>query len=195
MKTTDQDKSAEFEAAVISCFNFLEADHGFLRRSARPQKYTQLVIYESRDIYVVLSYGPPGYEPDLSFGRRGVDDVPGGYSFDPADLIHLDCCIGWSWNKDKGNALPNWVAELARLFRSCGSKCLNGDSLVFTQMRDRRDRLVADWKRDERLKGLRAQIDLAWKAKDYHQVLSLYGSIDELTDIDRKRITFATAHK
>lgn len=194
MKTSVHDRSAEFEAAVLDSFKFLETDYGFLCRLSQPQKYTRLVIYENPKLYVVLSYGPPAYEPEISFGRRGIDDVPGGYSFHSGDLIQLDCCRDWTWKKDKDNALTNWVTELARLLRCCRVQCLGGDSLAFSQMRTRRDALIADWLRDEKLKGLRAQVDSAWRSKDYEQVLHVYKSIDDLTELDKKRIAFAAAH-
>jgi|SRR5690554_1054783 len=194
MKTSAHDRSAEFEATVLDRFKFLETDYGFLCRSSRPQKYTQLVIYENPELYVVLSYGPPAYEPEMSFGRRGIDDVPGGYSFHPGDLIQLDCCRDWTWKKDDANTLVNWIAELARLLGRCGTQCLRGNSLVFAQMRTRRDGLIADWLRDEKLKELRSQIDGAWRAKDYKKVLNLYNSVDDLSELDKKRIAFATAH-
>jgi hypothetical protein len=192
MKISAQDKSAEFEAAVLYSFRFLESEHGFLRRSSRPQKYTQLVMYEKSDLYVVLSYGPPAYEPEMSFGRRGIDDVSGAYSFHSGDLVQLDCCRNWAWNKDQDNPLTNWVSELARLLALCGAQCLAGNSAVFTQMKTRRDKLISDWTHEE---SVRAQIDSAWKAKDYKQVLHLYESIDDLTDLDNKRIAFAAARK
>jgi len=60
-------------------------------------------------------------------------------------------------------------------------------------MKARRDRLIADWKHEEKLKGVRSQIDSAWKSKDYAQVVRLYDSIDDLSDLDKKRIAFASA--
>lgn len=195
MQTSTQDQCAEFEAVVLGNFKFLETEHGFLRRSSRPQKYTQLVIYENIELYVILSYGPPAYEPEMSFGRRGIDDVPGAYSFHSGDLIQLDCCRDWTWNKDHGNALASWVAELARLIATCGVQCLCGNPVYFAQMKTRRDSLIADWQRDEKLKGVRAQIDSAWRVKDYKKVLHLYKSIHDLTELDKKRISFATTHK
>lgn len=195
MKISAQSQSAEFEAAVLNSFKFLEAEHGFVRRSSRPQQYTHLVIYENSDLYVVLSYGPPAYEPEMSFGRRGIDDLSGAYSFHSGDLVQLDGCRNWVWNKDQNNPLANWIAELARLLALCGAQCLTGDPAVFTQMKARRDKLISDWKRDEKLKNVRAQIDSAWKAKDYKQVLHLYKAIDDLTDLDNKRIAFAATRK
>ena len=142
MQTCTKDYSAEFEKAVIVNFKFLEVDYDCKRRSSRPQKYTQIVKYENTKLYVILSYGPPAYEPEMSFGRKGIDDVPGAYSFHPGDLIQLDCCRKWAWNKEQGNALESWVAELARLLTVCGAQCLTDDQLVFTQMKDRRDKLI-----------------------------------------------------
>jgi len=194
MQKSAQDQSAEFEEAVVDSFDFLEVDYGFLRRSSQPQKYTQIVVYENPELYVVLSYGPPAYEPEMSFGRRGIDDLPGAYSFHPGDLVQLDCCRNWEWNRDQGNALASWVAELARLLATCGTECLADNPVSFVQMKNRRDKLIVDWKRDEKLKGLRTQVESAWRAKDYNQVLHLYESIDDLTEVDKKRVIFAKTH-
>jgi hypothetical protein len=114
MPSFAQDKSLEFELAVVSSFQFLEVRCGFSRRSSRPQEFTQLVTYESPDLYLILSCGPTAYEPEMSFGRRGIDDRSGAYSFHPSDLVALDCCRNWTWNKEGGNALRAWVADLAR---------------------------------------------------------------------------------
>ena len=193
LETPFADQSDEFEAAVISSFEFLETDYGFARRSSQPQKSTQLLIYEGNKLYVVLSYGPPDYEPELTFGRLGADDQEGAYSFHTADLVQLPACKDWAWNKEVAG-IGGWVSELARLLRTCGSSCLQGDAFSFAQMKKRRENLVADWKRDEVAKGVRTSIDLAWKEKDYRRVLKLYGSIDSLSEIDKKRIAYARAH-
>ncbi|MDR2857358.1 MAG: hypothetical protein LBV50_05875 [Novosphingobium sp.] len=194
MQENISDRSSEFEAEVLRSFKFLEDNYGFRRRSSRPQKYTQIVTYENDKLYVVLSYGPPAYEPEMSFGRRGIDDAPGGYSFHSGDLVQLDCCRTWVWNKEQGNAIPNWVAELARLLATCGAQCLTGTPSVFAEMRTRRDGLIANWKHEEQLRGVRTKIESAWRAKDYRQVLDLYQSIDERSALDEKRIGFARLH-
>jgi len=193
LETAFADQSDKFEAAVISSFEFLETEYGFVRRSSQPQKYTQLLIYESDKLYVVLSYGSPEYEPEMSFGRLGVDDQEGAYSFHAGDLVQLPACNNWAWNSD-AEGVAGWVSELARLLRTSGSACLQGDAFSFAQMKKRREKLIADWKRDEVAKGVRISIDLAWKEKDYSRVLKLYGSIESLSEIDKKRIAYARAH-
>ena len=195
MQTSTQDRSAEFEAAVLDSFKFLETDYGFQRRSSRPRKYAQYIIYETDQLYVTLSYGSPEYEPGMVFGRRGIDGVPGSYDFSTGDLVQLDCCRTWVWNKEQGKSrLANWVAELARLLVSCGAQCLVGDPSVFAEMQTRRNKLLANWRRDEKLRSVRAQIESAWRAKDYKQVLGFYESIDERSKLDEKRIAYAKKH-
>ena len=193
LETPFANQSDEFEAAVISSFEFLETDYGFARRSLQPQKCTQLVIYEGDKLYVVLSYGPPEYEPELSFGRLGVDDQEGAHSFHAGDLVKLPAFKDWAWNKETAG-VGGWVSELARLLRTCGSACLLGDAFSFAQMKKRREKLIADWKRDEVAKGVRISIDLAWKERDYSRVLKRDGSIDSLSEIDKKRIAYARSH-
>lgn len=194
MYSSAQNQSDEFEAAVLECFEFLESKYGFLRRSFHPQKYTHLVMYENSELYVVLSYGPPAYEPEMSFGRHGVDDVSGGHDFHSGDLVLLDCCHNWVWNSDKSSYLKSWIAELARLLSICGVKCLAGDQAVFSQMKSRRDKLVSDWVNSEKLREVRNQIDLAWRGKDYKQILCLYKAVENLTELDKRRIAFAASH-
>lgn len=188
------DKSSQFEEAVVDSFKVLEVKYGFERRVSRPDRNTLLIRYETPSLYVALSYGPPAYEAEMAFGRRGVDDVPGAYSFEAGDLIQLDDCNNWQCNKNYPTPLVGLVAEFARLLAGCGSECLAGNPKIFNQMKDRRNKLIAEWKRDERTKGVRSKIATAWSAKDYKGVVDLYSLIDDLSELDKKRLHFAKAH-
>ncbi len=61
-------------------------------------------------------------------------------------------------------------------------------------MKERRDKLITEWKRDERTKGVRGKIATAWGAKDYRSVVDLYSSIEDLSELDKKRLHFARTH-
>jgi hypothetical protein len=191
MNTSSSDPSDDFKLMVLDNFKFLETEYNFSYRSSKPHKYTQIIVYENLELYVVLSYGPPAYEPEMSFGRRGIDNISGGFSFHAGDLLQLDCCRDWTWDKLLDKSTLSWIRELARLLKSCGNQCLSGNSSIYSKMKARRETLVAEWLRDEKLKGLRAQIELAWRSKEYEHVIHLYKSIDDLTEIDKRRIDFA----
>jgi len=141
-----------------------------------------------------LSYDILEHEPSLSFGRRGIDDVPGVYSFNSRDLIALDCCRSWTWNQSDDDRLGSWVADLARLLATCGLQCLAGDPSVFAEMKTRRDVRLAHWAHEEETKKIRRQAEIAWKSKDYPSLIRLYASIDTLSILEMKRLDYARKH-
>ena len=188
------DKAAQFQGAVIDAFKFLESRYGFSRLTSRPDRNTLLIRYETRTLYVILAYGPPAYEPEMSFGRHGVDDVPGAYSFEAGDLIQLDCCASWQWSKSYPNHIVGLVSEFARLLAACGSSCLSGDPITYGEMKSRRDKLISEWKRDELDKAHRSKVSAAWERKDYKAVVELLAEFGkDLSDLDRRRLQFAMA--
>ena len=127
----------DFEAAVLSSFAFLEQHHGFTHTVLRPSPHSFLVRYESRSLFVNLVFGPPAYEPEMSFGRLGIDDRQGGFSFEAGDLIQLASCQGWNPDIKPGDAVARQVAWFASLLKDCGRTCLLGDASVYEEMKSR----------------------------------------------------------
>ena len=184
--------SASFEDAVLISFAFLEQQYGFSKSIIRPTQQAVVVRYESRSLFVNLTFGPPAYEPEMSFGRLGIDDRQGGFNFEAGDLIQLKGCQGWKLNLVSSDAIVGQVAWFASLLNGCGKPCLLGDPTIYAEMKSRREALVSDWQRDERNKAKTNGIDVAWKAKDYRTVVELCSEYEgELSSINQKRLEFA----
>ncbi len=194
MRPDQNDILSEFESAVLSNFSFLIDTHGFRYHEQRISEIILFITYDNSDVYVTLSYYTLEHEPSLSFGRRGIDDVPGAYSFVSDDLIALDCCRSWTWIQSHDDRLGSWVADLARLLATCGLQCLAGDPSVFVEMQTRRDARLAHWVHEEETKKIRRQAEIAWKSKDYNLVIRLYASIDKLSMLEMKRLDYARKH-
>ncbi|MGD9470909.1 MAG: hypothetical protein AB7G24_02300 [Novosphingobium sp.] len=184
--------SDQFEISVLKEFSFLERDYGFSKSIIRPNAHSTIINYKNYDVFVNLVFGPPAYEPEMSFGRLGVDDRQGGFNFEAGDLIQLGSCRGWAKKGENLPPLEGQVAWLAALLGECGRPCLLGDSVVYAEMKSRRETLVMEWQRDERAKAQAGEIDTAWKAKDYQTVIRLCSAYDGvLSDINRKRLEVA----
>lgn len=185
------DPSCLFENAVQDNFAFLEKRYGLSRSVIRSTPQAVIIRYENEFIYVNLMFGPPAYEPEMSFGRLQVDDCDNGFSFEPGDLILLESCKNWHANNISDNTILNEVSWLASLLNNCGSSCLLGDESVFERMKERRENLIETWKNEENSKRVYQNIELAWKNKDYKAVVegySKYGRIQSKVDIKRLEI-------
>lgn len=187
------DPSALFEDAVLSSFAFLEQRYGFSKSTLRPTQQAVVVRYESPSLFVNLTFGPPAYEPEMSFGRLGIDDQQDGFSFEAGDLIQLQNCQEWAApNLVSSGVIEGQVAWFASLLNECGKPCLLGDPAIYAEMKSRRESLVAEWQREERNKGRRNDIEAAWKAKDYSAVVALCSGYEgALSNVDQKRLEIA----
>lgn len=187
------DRSALFEDAVSNSFAFLERRYGFSRSTWRPTQQAVVVRYESPSLFVNLMFGPPAYEPEMSFGRLGIDDQPDGFSFEAGDLTQLKNCKDWAVPKPgPSGVIEGQVAFFASLLDECGKLCLLGDPAIYAEMKSRREALVAEWRREERDKVRSDKIDSAWKAKDYRTVVALFMEHEgDLNDVDRKKLEIA----
>ena len=55
-----------------------------------------------------------------------------------------------------------------------------------------RAKLYADEVKQENLRVVRGKVELAWQAKDYAQVIELYGPVrNELTNVEAKKLVYA----
>lgn len=192
MNSSTLDNYAVFEDEVKSHFNFLEQQFGFRLNQIKQVGYAKVIRFESPLIYVNLFYGPPAYEPAISFGRIGIDDAPGAYSFDQGDLVLVKNCANWKWNPAYPNHLVGLISEFARLLMECGSSCLKGDQVVFEEMKARRDSAVKVWHQKEKANRIRKEALSAWNRKDYGAVVSLYETIrDMLTETEHRKLDYA----
>lgn len=189
--TRTQDLSDSFEAAASDSFRFLEQTYGFSKSTLRPNRNSVILRYESTSIFVNVMYGPPAFEPEMSFGRRGIDDIPGAYSFEAGDLVELEICRDWQ-SKPGSGGIEGQVAWLASMLKDCGKECLAGDQSVYHDMKKRRDRLVAEWRHQEHYGALSRNIDAAWRNKDYKRIVDLCANHSgPLGNLDSERLRYA----
>lgn len=130
---------AVFEEMAAKQFAYLENRYGFMRLPVnRWGVRCTLVEYRSEKVYVRLYYGPPEYELEHAFGRVGIDDQEGCYSFSFAELCLLDDCedrpdsigsSGFSYAKLCAN-----MSRLAASLRDYGDACLRGDDATYELM-------------------------------------------------------------
>jgi hypothetical protein len=181
-----------FEAYVEESFAFLEKDHGFSKKVTRPDQHTAFARYEKTSLYVNLMFGPPAYEPEMSFGRLGVDDAPDAFSFEAGDLIQLASCDHGVSNPGLPEPIANQVEFLARVLRDCGQQCLRNDSRTYEEMKRRRILAVAEWKDQEHGKAVSRKIEARWQAKDYRSLVKICDDFEgKLSTIDAKRLAIA----
>jgi len=187
-----QNLSANFEAGASDSFSFLEHNFGFVKSIVRPNTNSVILRYESPSIYVNVMYGPPAYAPEMSFGRRGIDDVAGGYSFEAGDLIQLEKYRDWQSKQTPSGGLEGQIAWLASLLAECGKESMLGDPAVYSDMKARRDRLVAEWQHQEQHGTLSRSIDAAWREMDYKTIVDLCANYNgPLGNLDTKRLHYA----
>jgi hypothetical protein len=194
MNLSTQDNYAVFEETVKNNFSFLVQQYGFRLSQIEQTGYVKVIRYESPLVYVSLIYGPPAYEPEMAFGRIGIDDVPGNRGFHPGDLVLLRSSFGWKWGavNPKNPVLVEIVAGHAQILRECGSACLLGDQASFEEMKARRDNAIEDWHQEEKVNSIRNDAQVAWESKDYRAVLRLLESIETmLTDTEKKKLEYA----
>lgn len=183
-----------FETSVKRCFYFLH-EYGFRRLEAEQVGYVRLIRYESPRVYVNLFYGPPAYEPEMSFGRVGIDDLAETYSFDQGDLILLGACKDWTWEYAPECGLNGLISEFARLLISCGRQCLSGVPSVYREMRKRRDIAVKVSGQQEFLGSIRRDAEKVWRKRDYIAYTALMSRVENaITDLEHLKLDYARKH-
>lgn len=194
MNLSTLDNYAVFEEAVMNNFNFLVQQFGFRLDKIEQTGFVKIIRYESPLVYVNLIYGPPAYEPEMAFGRIGIDDAQGSQGFHPGDLVLLRSSFGWKWGavNPKNSVLVEIVSGHAQVLRECGSACLLGDQASFEEIKVRRDSAIEAWHQEEKANSVRNDVLVAWEGKDYDAVGRLLESIETmLTDTEKKKLEYA----
>lgn len=183
----------KFEELSSKYFAFLENEYHFTKSTFKPSVNISSILYESNGVYVIVDYGPPSYEPELSLGRSEIDEKPKNFSFHPSDLIELKECSNWEWNNSYADKLENWISELARLLKTCGEKCLINDTATFDEMAFRKKKRLNDWLIMEKTRNVKQNLELSWKRKDYSAYIELYKNLLYPGDIEKKRFDYSVS--
>ena len=69
---------------------------------------------------------------------------------------------------------------------------LNADASAYRAVHEARSRAAVEYEEQVNLRGVRMKVEAAWHAKDYAQVVALYGPVrKELTEVEAKKLAYA----
>lgn len=176
-----------FQEAVCKHFGFLAA-HDFSAPEVRVEGEACWLTYSSPRVSILLCYGPPEFQADLSFW---LNSAP-GVTFGVGDLVVIgERSESWKAAPDT-EGLEAHVSWLASAVRSVAGTLCSGDPLFYELISSARSAAAAEWRQSEKLRVMRSQAEAAWKSKRYAEVVKLYNAeTPSLTELEKKRLAYA----
>lgn len=185
--------SARFVDMVERAFSFLE-DSGFRRTNSEPG----LVNYESDRSFVTVSWDTRSGELDAFVGLvprtgRTQDEYSLADILGVAGLPASDCKPAQV--ADEGR-LESFIATLARNVRTHAQPGLAGDRMYFRRLETFRGAKADAYMRDMKLRQVRAEVEKAWRDRQFDKVVSLYTSVEhDLTESEARKLAYAQQHQ
>ena len=179
-----------FKAEVLSSFRFL-ANFGL-----RPvEEKVTLVRYESSEVFVNVFHGRASYELGVEIGRLKDQDAKLSI-FDIVRWAGAEKGEGFGqhvmFQVSSREGVREFVPKLAALVRKHAVPLLRGDEDAYCTALESRAKRYADEVKEGDLRVVRSKADAAWQAKDYAQVVELYGPVrEELTEVEAKKLAYA----
>ncbi|HWY55443.1 MAG TPA: hypothetical protein VNZ03_13315 [Terriglobales bacterium] len=179
-----------FKDAVLSHFKFL-SDFGL-----RPvEEKVTFVRYESPHVFVNIYHGRASYELGAEIGKVK----------EPEKKLHIFSVVRWAGaEKVEGlgqhvmfqigsrEGVQEFVPKLAALVRKYAIPLLRGDESAYRSALEFQAKQYADEVKEGNLRVLRSKAEAAWRAKDYAQVIELYGPVrEDLTEVEAKKLAYA----
>ena len=180
-----------FPEAVVTCFRFLVEDFGFVVVKQDPT----LVRFESRDVFVNLFHGRGSYELGVEMGER-ISEESREFGFTLREIISVT-------DTEKGSAyrppqitepelITKHVSAISELVKQFAPLALVGDKDFFKRASDLQVKKSDEYLKTLELKRVRSEVDVAWRDKNYDQVLELYEAVkDDLTPSELKKLEYA----
>jgi hypothetical protein len=179
-----------FKDVVLFNFKFL-GEFGL-----RPvdEKVT-LVRYESSGIFVNVYHGRASFELGVEIGRLREPEARLSI-FDVVRWAGAEKAEGFGqhvmFQVSSREGVQEFVPKLAALVKKYATPFLQGDEDAYRTALESRAKRYADEVKEGNLRALRSKADAAWQAKDYVQVVALYGPLrDGLTEVDAKKLAYA----
>lgn len=180
-----------FKEAVLSCFDFLRS-YGL-----QPvQEEATFVRYESNSVFIDIHHGRGSYEIGAEIGRL---DRPEKYGLDY--IVSRAGNTAWEtegfgkhtmFQVSSREGVQEFVPKVAELVKKYGAPFLRGDVAFYDELGEDNKRAVLEFARQQQLKDIRKSAELAWHAKDYGQVVELYGPVrKDLTEVEAKKLAYA----
>lgn len=185
--------SARFADMVERAFSFLE-DAGFRRTNSD----SGLVNYESDRSFVTVSWDARSGELDAFVGlipRTGQaqDEYSLADVLGVAGLPVSDCKPVQVADEDR---LEPFIAKLASTVRTHAQPGLVGDRMYFRRLETFRDAKADAYMRDMKLRQVRAEVEKAWRDRQFDKIVSLYTSVeDDLTESEARKLEYAKQHQ
>jgi hypothetical protein len=181
-----------FKEAVLSAFDFLPREYGFLVKRMEPT----LVRYESPEVFVNIYHGRASYELGFEIGRLASDAHKKENTFSIDDILDLVGVRAETGNNLLQASTPEgvnrFVPMLAALVKKHAAPVLQGDVDLFERLAEiqskKSDQLLKKWSLDD----IRKEAEGAWHQKNYARVAELFESIqEELTPAEAKKLDYA----
>jgi hypothetical protein len=180
----------QFKEAVLSSFKFLD-DIGL-----RPIKQEMTFVrYESPEVFVNVYHGRASFELGVEIGRLKESN----------NKLTLFDIVAWAGaEKAEGfgqhvmfqvssrEGVQEFVPKLAALVKKYAAPFLRGEGAAFNSALEIQSDRWKEYTKDVNLSQMRRKADAAWHAKDYAQVVDLYGPVrGDLTEVEAKKLAYA----
>lgn len=179
-----------FKEAVLSSFKFLN-DAGL--RSV--QQEMTFVRYESPEVFVNVYHGRASFELGVEIGRLK----------EPNSKLSLYDIVAWagaekaeglgqhvSFQVSSREGVQEFVPKMAALVEKHAAPFLRGDAAAFDSALEIQSERAKNYAKGVNLSHVRRKAEAAWQAKDYAQVVDLYGPVrDDLSGVEAKKLAYA----
>lgn len=179
-----------FKDAVLSSFKFL-GEHGL-----RPvEEKMTFVRYESSEVFVNIYHGRASFELGVEVGRLAEPDEKVTL-YDIVAEAGADKAEGFGqhvvFQVSSREGVQEFVPKLAHLVQKYGTPFLKADASAYSAVHEARSRGAVEYEKQVNLRDVRKKVEAAWHAKDYTQVVELYGPVrKELTEVEAKKLAYA----
>jgi hypothetical protein len=179
-----------FREAVLSSFKFLTAA-GF----CPVEQEMTFVRYESPEVFVNIYHGRASFELGVEIGRLKK----------PKGKLTLYDIIAWAgaekveglgqhvaFQVSSREGVQEFVPRLASLIQRHAGPFLRSDDAAFDSAFEIQSERAQEYAKNVNLSDVRQKAEAAWHAKEYAQVVELYGRVrDDLTEVETKKLAYA----
>lgn len=185
-----------FKDAVIKNFQFLRR-YGFRRVCAEPTfvRYETVWPFSRKRLFVNVYHGRGSYQMNVEVGQEN----------DQGLMVPLPWIVKWSGGAkaedlekrtilqaSSREGVQKAVLQMADLVRKYAGPFLRGEERAYANFQEEMRGASSRYERNVRLAQARSSAEVAWHAKDYEQVVTLYNPFqDDLTRSERMRLQYA----
>ncbi len=179
----------EFATAVLESFGYLQLEFGL--RVVESRRYS--VIFENSVVRVRIAWDKTrtfefcvsvsvlrGSQSEFSIEEIVACRGDSRFGKNRTFMAYRDSDVFWC------------IAKMSELLRELASDLLCGSPEGVSEMKSLRNKLAAEWQREELERVARLNADVAWKSKDFDGVVKVYEMIEDvLSPSERMKLTYA----